>query len=218
MTFRELIRLISHTLSSSSPHEPYEKFLEAHMSVLFSHPDEHKQIVSAIELMMVSSGDTFFNDMQDRATIFIDEVTDADLSSAQFQEEENVLTLDNVILVITFYAGRIKQQKRKRDTDDTEHDQVTKLLIKKESRIILDTIIINYALQAAMEFCEKHDDPKEGDDDYDPRYDPDFSWEDRANAIEASIASWDRIYASAINKDWEQFIIDLQDVEEIDAR
>ena len=117
-----------------------EKFL--HMSRLFAQPNEHEQLVNAINLMIESYGEDFFNIIQARTSAFIDDV-DANLSPADFQKREHVLTLDNLFLIARYYAGLIKREKRKRDTKDTEHDKVTKLLINKESRIILNTILLN---------------------------------------------------------------------------
>ena len=111
-------------------------------------------LVKATKAAVKKSGAKFFKTIQKRSTDFIELATRNSYSPENFKEIEDVLTFENLILLARFYAGEITKAKRKRKGVETLHDKVTKLMSDNRQRIILDVILIHYALNTAMVDCE----------------------------------------------------------------
>tara|TARA_B110001450_G_scaffold230153_1_gene231211 strand:- start:447 stop:1013 length:567 start_codon:yes stop_codon:yes gene_type:complete len=180
-------------------------------------PEADALLTKATKCAIKKSGAKFFKSVQKRSTDFLDLVCAESSLPEEFKDVEDVLTLENLLLLARYYSGEITKAKRKRKGVDTLHDKVMKLIDNKHQRIILDVILIHYALCAAMLDCETR--AANTDCDYwANQYYECVDWDERAQAIETNIAGWDCVFESARDKDWEAFTCALKDLEEIDVR
>lgn len=180
---------------------------------------DHDQLMGLARAAINKSGNLFWKTLTTRTEKILNFSGDA-IVLQDFDDEEDVCTSDNLILLARYYAGEISKPK-KRSRRRTLYDLVMDIISNAAASKALDVIFLAAYMEVAQEECEARASKAEETmpfwaQEYADE-DPAEMWTHRAEAIDIAKESWENAAQFAKEKDWDAFAASLSELMEIEV-